>query len=56
MRTFLVPALMHKLGKANWWYPAALDKVTPRFSLEAPDEPSAARSDNPDDRRDLVNA
>jgi RND superfamily putative drug exporter len=29
---------MHLFGKANWWYPRFLDKVTPQISLEAADE------------------
>ena len=37
LRTVLVPSLMHVIGKANWWYPKALDKVTPQISLEAAD-------------------
>ena len=37
LRTVLVPSLMHLIGKANWWYPKALDKVTPQISLEASD-------------------
>ena len=38
LRTILVPSLMHLFGKANWWYPRFLDKVTPQISLEAADE------------------
>jgi RND superfamily putative drug exporter len=34
VRTVLVPAVMHMLGKANWWLPAALDRRLPRLSLE----------------------
>ena len=43
LRTVLVPSIMHLLGKRNWWYPAWLDKVTPRLSIEPPDDdPDAA--------------
>jgi putative drug exporter of the RND superfamily len=35
VRTMLVPAIMHRLGATNWWYPAWLDKITPRVSIEA---------------------
>jgi RND superfamily putative drug exporter len=38
LRTVLVPSLMHLFGKANWWYPKFLDRVTPRVSLESADE------------------
>jgi hypothetical protein len=28
----LVPEIMHRLGRSNWWYPAWFDKATPRIS------------------------
>jgi RND superfamily putative drug exporter len=34
LRTVLVPSLMHLFGKANWWYPKALERFTPRLSIE----------------------
>jgi RND superfamily putative drug exporter len=34
----LVPALMHALGKVNWWFPRWLDRITPQVSVEPPDE------------------
>jgi RND superfamily putative drug exporter len=34
VRTVLVPALMHVLGRANWWLPRWLDRILPRFSIE----------------------
>jgi RND superfamily putative drug exporter len=34
VRTVLVPAVMHLLGRANWRIPAALDRVLPRLDLE----------------------
>jgi RND superfamily putative drug exporter len=37
LRTLLVPALMHMLGGANWWLPRGLDRILPRFSIEAPE-------------------
>lgn len=42
LRTMLVPSLMHVLGKANWFFPKALEKITPRVSVEPPDEESRA--------------
>jgi RND superfamily putative drug exporter len=49
LRTVLVPALMHLFGKANWWFPKWLDKITPQVSVEPPED-----RDDPD--RELVNA
>ena len=34
LRNFLVPALMHKFGKANWWIPEWLDKILPHLAVE----------------------
>ncbi|CAO5162823.1 putative drug exporter of the RND superfamily [Frankia sp. AiPs1] len=39
IRTVLVPALMHVFGRANWWLPSWLDRILPRISVEAGDEP-----------------
>jgi RND superfamily putative drug exporter len=33
-RTVLVPAVMHMLGRANWWMPAWLDRRLPRLHVE----------------------
>jgi RND superfamily putative drug exporter len=46
LRTVLVPSLMHLLGKANWYFPKSLDKITPQVSVEpheveAGEEPEA---------------
>ena len=38
VRTMLVPAVMHLIGKSNWWIPRWLDKVLPRISVEGPEE------------------
>jgi RND superfamily putative drug exporter len=37
VRTVLVPSLMHLIGKANWFFPKWLDKITPQLSIEAED-------------------
>lgn len=54
LRTLLVPALMHLLGRANWWLPAWLDRLLPKISIERPDEPPhatlPAQRPNADDR------
>ncbi|HVM55040.1 MAG TPA: MMPL family transporter [Acidimicrobiales bacterium] len=40
VRTVLVPATMELLGDRNWWFPAWLDRLVPRVSVEAA-EPSS---------------
>ena len=43
VRTILVPAVMHMLGRTNWRIPAALDRILPRLALEAgTEEPGRA--------------
>ncbi|MCW2929281.1 MAG: putative integral rane export protein, partial [Actinomycetia bacterium] len=42
VRTILVPAVMHMLGKTNWRIPAALDRVLPRLDLEGGEEATEA--------------
>ena len=61
LRTALVPALMNIFGKANWYLPRWLEKVTPQFSVEPADEAftPAQRGpsnddDRPEDERELV--
>jgi putative drug exporter of the RND superfamily len=36
LRTALVPALMHIFGKANWYFPRWLNRITPQVSVEPP--------------------
>jgi putative drug exporter of the RND superfamily len=38
IRSFLVPALMHITGPANWWMPAWLDRILPNLSVEVDEE------------------
>jgi RND superfamily putative drug exporter len=40
VRTVLVPAVMHTLGKANWRLPALLDRRLPHLNLEDGGEPA----------------
>ncbi len=47
LRTVLVPALMHHLGRSNWWYPRWLDRVTPHVSVEPPDDHVTTAPDAP---------
>jgi RND superfamily putative drug exporter len=40
LRTVLVPALMHRLGDSNWWFPRWLGRLTPEIPIEPhEDEP-----------------
>ncbi|GAA5018439.1 MMPL family transporter [Kitasatospora paranensis] len=42
LRMVLVPALMHRFGRANWWLPRWLDRLLPHVSVEGgPDAPAA---------------
>ena len=34
VRLLLVPAVMHLLGRANWWLPAWLDRRLPQLHVE----------------------
>ena len=38
LRTMLVPSLMHLFGKSNWYFPRWLERITPRVSVEPPEE------------------
>jgi RND superfamily putative drug exporter len=38
LRTALVPAAMHLLGKSNWWLPGWLDKRLPHLAVEPKEE------------------
>ncbi|HZM55910.1 MAG TPA: hypothetical protein VFC03_12885, partial [Acidimicrobiales bacterium] len=47
IRMAIVPSLMFLFGKANWWFPAWLDRVLPRISVD-PDVPApGGRPDGP---------
>jgi RND superfamily putative drug exporter len=37
IRSALVPSLMLVIGKANWWFPAWLDRILPRIHVEPED-------------------
>jgi len=43
LRTVLVPAIMHLLGRANWWLPRALDRRMPHLSVEPAEDAEEAR-------------
>ncbi len=40
LRTVLVPALMHVIGRPNWWLPKWIDGWLPHLSVDPPDEPT----------------
>jgi putative drug exporter of the RND superfamily len=42
VRLLLVPAVMQLLGRATWWIPSWLDRILPRFDVEAPSTRSPA--------------
>ena len=44
VRTVLVPAVMHMLGRTNWRIPAALDRVLPSIDLEGGTEEATGAS------------
>jgi RND superfamily putative drug exporter len=48
IRTVLVPAVMHSLGKANWYFPRWLERRLPRLEIEAGAEPE------PDEERQML--
>jgi putative drug exporter of the RND superfamily len=37
IRMAIVPSLMMMFGKANWWFPARLDRILPKLSVDADD-------------------
>jgi RND superfamily putative drug exporter len=48
IRTLLVPAIMHRIGPANWAMPAWLDRIVPNLSVEATDDaPTLPQADEP---------
>ena len=34
VRMLLVPAVMHLLGRANWWMPARFNRFVPQLHIE----------------------
>ena len=46
IRMLLVPALMHLLGRGNWWLPRTLARRLPQLHIEGPSitSPTATRS------------
>jgi hypothetical protein len=47
IRSLLVPAIMHRIGPANWAMPGWLDHIVPNLSIETADETDhAPRADD----------
>jgi RND superfamily putative drug exporter len=40
VRCLLLPAVLHILGDATWWFPSWLERIVPRINIEG----STARS------------
>lgn len=47
IRLILMPALMTLIGKANWYYPRALDAITPKLALENAETPAKVAAPEP---------
>jgi RND superfamily putative drug exporter len=47
LRTVLVPAVMHRFGRANWWLPRWLDRRLPHLAIEPPEDEPPARLPEP---------
>jgi RND superfamily putative drug exporter len=47
IRMAIVPALMFVIGKANWWFPAWLDRILPRLAVDPDLPPEPAQSGEP---------
>jgi putative drug exporter of the RND superfamily len=37
IRMLVVPAIMHRIGRANWWLPGWIDRALPKLSVEGPE-------------------
>jgi RND superfamily putative drug exporter len=37
LRTVVVPSVMHLIGKANWYFPKSLERITPHVAIDADD-------------------
>ncbi|MBV8463773.1 MAG: MMPL family transporter, partial [Acidimicrobiales bacterium] len=48
IRMAIVPALMFLFGRANWWFPAWLDRILPRLGVDASRRPATERGGSPD--------
>ena len=51
LRTVVVPSVMHLIGKANWYFPKSLERITPHVAIDA-DDAAEARGTFPVPRGD----
>ena len=56
VRMLLVPAIMHWLGRANWWLPKALDRRMPQLYVEGRPETFLESAPPPEAGREKVGA
>jgi RND superfamily putative drug exporter len=42
----IVPSIMMLFGKANWWFPARLDRILPKLAVD-PDDLASPQADEP---------
>jgi RND superfamily putative drug exporter len=48
IRMLLVPAVMHLLGRGNWWLPRGLERRLPQLHVEGPPEAFARPAAEPE--------
>ena len=41
VRLILIPAIMHLLGRHEWYIPRWLDRALPKLTIEPPSQPTA---------------
>ena len=47
IRMAIVPSIMMMFGKANWWFPAWLDRILPKLSVDADDLDTSNMPEDP---------
>jgi RND superfamily putative drug exporter len=47
IRMAIVPSIMMLFGKANWWFPAWLDRILPKLSVDADDLDTSNMPEDP---------
>ena len=54
IRMAIVPSLMMLFGKANWWFPAWLDRILPRLAVDADDLATQPAQSDPEAEPELA--
>ncbi len=54
IRMCVVPSVMMMFGKANWWFPAWLDRILPELSVDADDLAATATKQPPESEPELT--